>query len=217
MDQADLSSGDSERQRVSDIGDCDAMLCGLNLIHAHHHSRLRVFDVPVGVDDARSVLEDRLDLLGDLRLTGEIGAVNLCDQRLHNRRSGRDLADLDASAILIADRVHKWAKPLCNRVALHAALICRQEVDLDIGLVGLAAHVVVAHQSVEVIGTGGAGVGLVVQDIGLSRKLVAEGLGDPGRLLQRSSVRHIDDDLQLALVVERQHLHAHQSRGHQRH
>ena len=121
------------------------MLRGLHLIHPHHHSRLRVFDVPVGIDDAWSVLEDRLDLLGDLRLTGQVGAIDLCDERLHNGGAGRDLADLDAGAVLIADRIHQWTKPLCDRMALHTALLCRQEVDLDIGLVGLAAHVVVAH------------------------------------------------------------------------
>src|ERR1019366_9969974 len=106
-------------------------------------------------------------------------------------------------------------KSLCDRMALHAALFCWQEVDLDIGLVGLAAHVVVAHQSVEVIGAGRTSVGLVVQDIRLPCKFVTEGLGHTSRLLERRSVRHIDDDLQLALVVERQHLHAHQSGGHQ--
>ena len=117
----------------------------------------------------------------------------------------------------VADRVQQRTKPFCDRMALHAALLCRQQVHLDVGLIRLAAHVVVAHQPVEVIGAGRSGISLVVQHVRLPRKFFAQRLGDARRLLQRRAVGHIDDDLQLALVVERQHLYAHQSQRHQRH
>ena len=91
-----------------------------------------------------------------------------------------------------------------------------RQVHLDVGLIRLAAHVVVAHQPVEVIGAGGSGISLVVQDIRLPRKFITQRLSDSRCLFERRAVRHIDDDLQFALVVERQHLHAHQSQRHER-
>ncbi len=103
-------------------------------------------------------LEDRLDLLGDLGLTSQVGTVNLRHQSLHHRRARRNLADLNARAICVADRIQQRAKPLGNGMALHAALLGRQQVHLNVGLIRLAAHVVVAHQSVEVIGAGCSGI-----------------------------------------------------------
>ena len=128
------------------------MLRGLYLIDAHHEPGLRIFDVPVGVNDARRVLKDRLDLLRNLGLSVEVGTVDLGHQCLHHGRSGRNFADLNARAVLVADGVEQRAEPLGNRVALHAALLGGQQIHLNVGLVRLAAHVVVAHQPVEVIG-----------------------------------------------------------------
>ena len=155
---------------MSHVGDGDAVLRSFDLIHAHDQPRLWVFDVPVGVDNARSVLKDLLDLLGDLSLTSQIGTVDLGYQRLYDGRPRWNFADLNPRAIRVADRIEQRTKPLCNRMALHTALLCRQQVHLDVGLIRLTAHVVVAHQSVEVIGTGGSGVRLVVQHIRLPRQ-----------------------------------------------
>ena len=202
---------------MCDVGDRDAMLRGLHLIHAHDQSRLRVLDVPVGVDDSCGVLEDRLDLLRHLSLAGKVRAINLCYQSLNNRRPGRHFADLDARAVLVADGVQQRAKPLCNRVALLSALLRGQQVHLNVGLVRLAAHVVVADQSVEVIRARSSGVGLIVQDIRLPCKLAAQRLRHSRGLLERRAVGHVDDDLQFALVVERQHLHADQPQRNQCH
>ena len=154
VNQADLGSRDGKRQGMGHIGDRDAVLRGLDLIHAHHQSRLRVFDIPVGINHAGGVLKDRLDLLRNLRLTSHVWTVNLGHQGLHHRRSRRNFADLNARAIRVADRVEQRTKPLGDGMALHAALLGRQQVHLNIGLIRLAAHVVVAHQSVEVIGPG---------------------------------------------------------------
>ena len=57
VDQADLRSRDGKRQRMGHVGDRDAMLRGLHLIHAHHQPGLRIFDVPVGIHDARQCAE----------------------------------------------------------------------------------------------------------------------------------------------------------------
>src|SRR5205823_2454421 len=117
------------------------------------------------VHNARSVLKDLLDLLGDLSLTGHIGTVNFGYQRLYDRWPWWNLADLNPRAIRVADRIQQRPEPLCDRVALHAALLSRLQIDLNVGLIRLAAHVVVAHQPIEVIWTGGSGVCLVVQHI----------------------------------------------------
>ena len=50
--------------------------------------RLWVFDIPVRVHNARGVLEDGLDLLRNFGLAGEIGAIDLCDKCLDDRRPG---------------------------------------------------------------------------------------------------------------------------------
>ena len=134
------------------IGDRDAVLRRLDLIDADDQPRLRVFDIPVGVNDARRVLKDRLDLLRDVSLAVQVGAVNLGHQRLHHRRSRRNFGDLDARAVLVADGVQQRTQSLGDLMALHAAFLGGPQVDLDVGLVGQAAHVVVAHQPVEVVG-----------------------------------------------------------------
>ena len=116
-----------------------------------------------------------------------------------------------------ADRVEQRTQALGDGMALLTALLGGQQVHLDVGLVGLAAHVVVAHQAVEVIGAGGAGVALVVEHIRLPRQLAAQRLGHAQRLFKRRAVGHVHDDLQFALVVEGQHLYAHPSQWNQRH
>ena len=64
-----------------------------------------------------------------------------------------------------------------------------------------------AHQAVEVVGRGDAGVGLEVHDLGLLLDDGGQLAGDARRFFERRAFGHVDDDLELALVVERQHLH----------
>src|ERR1017187_8881681 len=192
VDQADLGSRDGERQGMGHVGDGDAVLGPFDLIYAHDQSGLWVFYVPVGVNNAGSVLKDLLDLLGDLSLTSQIGTVNLRYQRLYDRWPRWNLADLDPRAIRVANRVQQRTKPFCDRVALHTALLGRQQVDLDVGLIRLTAHVVVPHQPVEVIRTGRSGVNLVVQHIGLPCKFFSQCLGDPRCLFEGCAIGHVD-------------------------
>ena len=46
----------------------------------------------------------------------------------------------------------------------------REQIYLDVGLIGLAAQEVMPHQSVEVVGPRGAGIDLVVDDFRLLRR-----------------------------------------------
>ena len=91
---------------MSYIGDRNAMLRRLDLIHTHHQPWLRIFDIPVRVYNARSMLKDRLDLLRYLSLASHVRPVDLSNQSLHHGRPRRNLADLNACAVFVADRVH---------------------------------------------------------------------------------------------------------------
>ena len=68
---------------------------------------------------------------------------------------------------------------------------------------------VMPHQSVEIEWRRHAGVNLVIGHF----RFDADGGGDFARGLrgafQRAAFGHVQDDLELALVVERQHLHLH--------
>jgi hypothetical protein len=64
----------------------------------------------------------------------------------------------------------------------------------------------VADEAVEVEGRGGAGVDLVVAHLGLRADGGGHLEGDAGGLLQRGALGRVEDDLELRLVVEGQHL-----------
>ena len=91
-----------------------------------------------------------------------------------------------------------------------------QQVDLDVGLVGAVPQEVMPHQPVEVVRTRGAGIDLVVLHFRLLAQVLPQFLGHARGLLQRGAVGHVDDHLELALVVEGQHLHFDQLECHQR-
>ena len=91
-------------------------------------------------------------------------------------------------------------------MALQIARALRQQVHLDVGHIGSAAQIVVTHQAIEVVGRSRSGVGLDVHHFPLLLRFLAQQLRHPRRLFQRGAVRHVDNHLELALVIERQHL-----------
>ena len=99
------------------------------------------------------------------------------------------------------------ADALGDVVTLELALGLADEVHLDVGDIGAAPQEVVPHQAVEVVGRGNAGVGLEVHNLGLLLDDGGQFAGDARGFFERGSLGHVDDDLELALVVERQHLH----------
>ena len=101
-------------------------------------------------------------------------------------------------------------------VALRRAFALRHEVHLQIGEVRSAPQKVVPHEAVEVVGRRHAHVLLDVDD-----RLIVQGgrrqcRRDARRRLERRALGHVDHDLELALVVERHHLHRHQFERDQR-
>ena len=83
----------------------------------------------------------------------------------------------------------------------------RNKIDLNIGLVRLFSQVIVAHQSVKVKRRGRADIGLIVPHLRHSPDVSAQPLRDSRRFFKRRAFRHIDHQLQFALVVERKHLY----------
>src|SRR5215472_3264184 len=73
-----------------------------------------------------------------------------------------------------------------------------------------------AHKAVEVVRTGGPRINLIVHYLRLLAQILSQCLSDVSCLFQWRTVRHINDDLKLALVVERQHLEAYPLQGHKR-
>ena len=71
-------------------------------------------------------------------------------------------------------------------MALELALGLADEVHLDVGDVGPAPQEVVAHQAVEVVGRGNAGVGLEVHNLGLLLDDGGQFAGDARGLLRAS-------------------------------
>ena len=146
----------------------------------------------------------------------KIGAVHFGDQGFQDGRAGRNFGDLDAGAEAIGDGLKARPDLFCDLVALERADVFRFEIDLDVGDVRPAAQVIVADQAVEVVRTRGAGVGLEIHDFGLLRGFLRQCLRDSRGFFQGGSVGHVDDDLELALVVKGEHLHLDESEIEQR-
>ena len=209
MEQAHVRARHGHLERRGHLLGRDAVQRGLLLVHLEPLLGLVVLDVPVHVHHAVGLREDVLDLPGEGDLLSLIGPVDLGHQRLKHRRAGRHLGHLDARAVGLGDPVNARAHALGDVVALGLAVALGREVDLDVGHVRAAAHEVVAHQTVEVVGRGGPDVHLVVGHLRHGADVVADLARDGGGLLQRRALGHVDDDLELALVVERQHLDHH--------
>ena len=217
MHQAGVDAGERQPQCGVDLIRLHAAESRLFLIDDEPELFLVVFDVRVGVDHPIGGHKRPLHLFGYGDLALVIGAVNLGHERLENRRPGRDLRDLHVRVPPLRDRRDKRASPLGDGVALRFSLAFRKEVDLKVADVRPGAEKVVPHQAVEVERRRRAGVHLVIGNLGDGGHGRSDLARDRGRPLQRRSLRHIDDDLELALVIERQHLHAHQLHGEHRH
>jgi hypothetical protein len=62
------------------------------------------FQIPVGIDHAGSLIEDRLDLRGHRRAPRWIRPIDFRDQGLQDRRAWRQFRHLNGRAKLLRDR-----------------------------------------------------------------------------------------------------------------
>src|SRR5206468_689996 len=135
------------------------------------------------------------------------GTIDLGDHRLEHGRPGRHFGDLDAGSGTTGDGKQLIADALGDVVALQAAVGFADQVHLDVGDIGTSPQKIVAHEPVEVVRRGGSGVGLEVHYFRLLSDDSGQLAGNPRGLFEGCAFGHVDDDLELALVVERQHLH----------
>ena len=94
-------------------------------------------------------------------------------------------------------------------MTLRRSLPFGQEIDLDIGDMLAASQEIVSHQAVEIERRGRAGVDLVINDLRFLADRQGNLAGGLDCLFQREAFGHIENDLELVFVVERQHLHLH--------
>ena len=102
-------------------------------------------------------------------------------------------------------------------MALQRPLAFGHEVHLQVGQVRRAAQEVMAHQPVEVVRGRGADVLLHVDDGLILQRGRGQRRGDPRGGFKCRTLRHVDHHLELALVVERQHLDSNQLERHECH
>ena len=87
----------------------------------------------------------------------------------------------------------------------------RQQIDLQVGHRRARAHEVVADEAVEIEWRSCSRVDLHVAHFLLWQQGIGHLAGYGGGLLERTVLRHVEDDLELALVVEGQHFHLHET------
>ena len=195
----------------------DAGERGLFLVDVKQDALLVFLAIPVDIDHALGVAENLADLGGERLTLRTVAAIDLRDERLQNRRTGRDFRDGDARVVFLRHLRQRRAHAFGDIMTLGIALALGQQVDLDVRHIRTAAQEIMADEAVEVEGRGGAGIDLIVGHLGLGGgggREFARGLGGA---FERRSFRHVEHDLELALVIKRQHFHLHITNGHQRH
>ena len=91
------------------------------------------------------------------------------------------------------------------------------QIDLNIAFLRHGPQIILTHQPIKIDRAGRTGVGLIIHDILNLRQFGTDFAQDACSFFQRRADRHIDNDLKLALVVERQHLQDNQLKVSQRH
>ena len=217
MQQAHAASLGGKPDDRGEIGCRNARGSRPDLVGHERGLRLGRFDVPIHVDDAGRLFEDRLHLRGELPPTLVIRPVDFGDEGLQHRRAGRHFGHLNRGAESLGNRNQPPAHALRDLMALLVAVVLRSQVHLQVRQVRPTAQKVVPHQAVEVVRRGDAHVALHVRDAGIAQDFGGERGGDACRLFEGRAFRQVHDDLELALVVERQHLDRHELQRYQGH
>jgi hypothetical protein len=216
VDGAGGHAGEGQAQGADDVGGGDAVQPGLFAVHAEEELLLVGLGGDVGLDDAllqgEAVAEDRGG--GDQVGVGLVGAaVDFGDDGGHDGRAGRHFDDAHQRAGFAADGFDVVADAQGDARGCSCRALAREQVDAHVGQVRGLAQVVFAHEPVEVHRRAVADGGDEVDDFGDGLEVGFDfahgGVGG----LQRGALGHVHDDLQLVLVVERQHLERHAPGG----
>ena len=205
-EEIDRAALRGEGEGLVDRGDAHAVQGGFLAVDHVADLGLVGLDEPIDVHGAGRALDDAADGGSEGETLRFGGAVDLGDDGLEDGRTGRDLGDGDGGAVALGDGGEAGAEALGDGVALVGAFALADEVDLDVGDVGAAPEEGVADETVEIKRSGGAGVDLVVADGGIGADGGGHLGGDAGGLLERGALGRVQDDLELRLVVEGEHL-----------
>ncbi len=196
-------------QGLCNAGLGNAEQCRLVAIDSNDIAATGGLDTVVDVDDVGRVGEQASQPRRQLLLPGVVGSINFGHQRRLYRRAGWYLDDLHGTAMAFADFVECRSRRAGDLVALALARGLVDEVDLDVADVRSLAQVVLADQAIEIDRRRGSRIDLVIGDLGDVAN-VGRHLGQHRRsLFDGGALRHVQHDLELRLVVERQHLHDH--------
>jgi len=209
MQDAGVLPAEGHCQRPAHILNSNAGERGLFPVDCKSHLLLIVLAVHVHIHHANGFCHDCFDLRGNAEAAGVIRTVDFGHQSSQHRRTGRYFSHFYPGAVLVGNALYQRTNPLGNGMRLVLPLFLPQEINLDISQIAPFAQVVVPHQAVEVERGTGADIHLEIGHFGHSPQGVTHCAGDAGGLFQRSSIRSIDDHLQLVLVVEGEHLDRH--------
>ena len=179
---------------------------GALAVDAQVHARSVLLDGGVDRDDVVGLRKGLPDLQGESLAASFVGAIDLSHERAHDRRPRGDFDDFDPCIVSLGDLLDFGAQALRDRVALFAAMVLIHQSHLQVAELRLCAQVVLANQPIEGDRACRSGVALQVAHLGLAREELPEVVQRGGGIFERRACRHIDDHLELALVVEGQHL-----------
>ena len=165
--------------------------------------------IPVDVGHTLCRLEHTLDTIGNGEACRIIGSIDLSHQRLQDRRTRGNFCDLDTRSEAGSDWCQLYAQCLGDVMALSLAFSLRQEVDLNIRLIGFISHKVMANKSIEVIRATGASIDLIVNDLLCLRDTTGQFTCNRERRFKGCSFWHVNNHLKLVLVVKGKHLNGH--------
>src|SRR5579872_1473901 len=123
VEQSRVCSTEPHLQSACYIGGSNAVEGGLVQIYFHVVLGLRVFDVPVHVDDAWSLLKNLLDLRGQFDLPLIVWPVNFGNQGLQNGWTRRNFGYLDARTEGRGNLVQLRPQSSCDLVTLRLAIV----------------------------------------------------------------------------------------------
>ena len=216
MDQIDRLAAGGDSQRARNRVRADPVEGRLLLVDHKARFRLIRLHIPVDIDHPRRLLENFLHLGRQLESRSIIRTVYLGHDSLQDRRTRRHLGHGNPCFVPLGDFGQTRTHPLGNVVALLLAFMAREQIDLKVGNRRPRAQKVVPHQAVEIERRRRARVNLHVAHFRLRQQRVRHLPRHRRGLLQRAVIRHVEDDLELALVVEGQHFHLHETKRNQR-
>jgi len=169
VDDAGLHAGQGNPQGLDDVIRGDAVAARLFPVNSEKQLTLTGLHGVVDVHnpfDAGHGLFDRVGRLNQIVVGMPGRAVHLGHHGGEYRRTRRRLDQLDAGARGLGNGFDVVSHAQYNGMARHLTVVTRQEVDADVSHISPLAHVVVAHQAVEVHGRGCAHSGNIVRDLG---------------------------------------------------